>query len=233
MRPVYALFIHGVGTQDSHFSDDAQLWLAQGLQAHGGSLYARACHWAPLMDLTSTAFLEDARKRGHAENPITKLVTNTLSDALAYRNDRPVADKIRYLIDYEVQSLRGEPVVIFAHSLGGLIMADYLRSRTELKVEKLVTFGCNIPLFYLGAEFYPPAQTAHAGTWTNCFYHDDCLGYPLAGVSHLEYVVDMKIEPAPGIHFSDVVPGLTHVDYFGDKRFWRETAPKILGFPTK
>jgi pimeloyl-ACP methyl ester carboxylesterase len=229
MRPVYAIFIHGVGTQDSHFADYATATLAAACSRRGATLYARSVHWAPLMDLTSTAFLKAAKAKGHSVNPTAKLVGNTLSDALAYRADRPIASKIFGVYDYEVLALRGEPVVIFAHSLGGLITADYLRTRVNLKVARFVTFGCNIPLFYLGAQFSPPAQVASPGTWNNLFYEADMLGYPVSSEEGMHHVVDQRIEPSPGVHFSDIVPGLTHVDYFGDRRLWSETIPDVLG----
>jgi pimeloyl-ACP methyl ester carboxylesterase len=230
VKPVYAIFIHGVGEQNSHFADYAQRKLSAGLSKRGYTLYARSVHWAPLMDLNSTRFLKAARAKGSVVNPAQKLVANTLSDALAYHADRPVAQQIYGVYDYEVLALRGEPVYIFAHSLGGLITCDYLRTRTKLKVARFVTFGCNIPLFYLGATFTPPAQVASPGTWNNLFYDSDMLGYPVSEEENLSHVVDQKIEPAPGLRFSDIIPGLTHVDYFGDSRLWGETIPNVLGF---
>lgn len=229
MRPIYAIFIHGVGTQDSHFADYATHTLAAACSRRGATLYARSVHWAPLMDLTSTAFLKAAKAKGSIVNPSQKLVANTLSDALAYRADRPVAQEIFGVFDYEVLALRGEPVYIFAHSLGGLITCDYLRTRTRLKVARFVTFGCNIPLFYLGAQFTPPESIETTGSWNNLFYEADMLGYPLSEVEGMKHVIDQRIDPSPGIHFSDIVPGLTHVDYFGDQRLWSETIPNVLG----
>lgn len=229
IKPIYAIFIHGVGEQDSHYSDHAQRTLAAGLSQRGYTLYARAVHWAPLMDLNSTAFLAAVRAKGTAGNSAQRLVANTLSDALAYRDDRPVARQIYGVYDYEVLALRGEPVYIFAHSLGGLITCDYLRTRTKLKVARFVTFGCNIPLFFLGTTFKPPAQVASPGTWTNLYYDSDMLGFPLSTEKNLSHVVDVRIAQASGITLSDIVPGLSHLDYFGDSRMWGETVPNVLG----
>lgn len=230
MESVYALFVHGVGTQDSKFADFAQEKLAAACSKRGATLYARSVHWAPLMDLTSKAFLKDVQARGSSDNPTQKLVTNTLSDALVYRPEREVGKQILGVYDYEVSSLRGEPVYIFAHSLGGLISLDYLRSRAGLKVAKLVTFGCNVPLFYLGAnDFVCPHQVSVPGTWTNLFYASDMLGYPVAGCRGMSHVEDVHLPGAPGLHASTLVPGLSHVDYFSDSHLWEVVAPAVIG----
>ncbi len=226
---VYGLVIHGVGEQTAGYSSDAQEWLAAGCSKRGKTLYAREVLWAPLADLRSAKFLKECRKRGSGENPLKKLFAHTFSDALAYRQNSKLQTEIFDVIDQAVLRLRGEPVHIFAHSLGGLVALDYLHSRTNLKVAKLVTFGCNVPLFYLGdpTAFRCPAQLREPGKWVNAFYSKDFLGYPLAGCEGMEHVEDTVLEEAPGLTWSDIVPGLSHVDYFEDKRFWKGTLPGL------
>lgn len=228
VKPLHALFIHGVGEQTSNFADEAIKTLSAACSRRGVVLYARSAHWAPLMDLNSTRFLKAAKARGSSANATQRLVANTLSDALSYRADRPVGEQILHLVDYEVSQLRADDFVIFAHSLGGLIACDWLRTRTSARLGKLVTFGCNIPLFTLGTAFEVPPAVEKYGKWLNYFYDSDMLGYPLDGVPELQHVIDMKLDDAGGLRWSEIVPGLAHIDYLGDRAFWKRV-PKDLG----
>lgn len=223
MRSAYGLFVHGVGTQSSGYSIKAQEHLARGLFKRGIQLYAREVLWAPLMDLKSNAFMQRIKRQGHAANMLTGLFVNTFSDATSYRADSELTQQIQHLVDYEIAMLRGEPFYVFAHSLGGLIMSDYLRSRNLVKPEKFITFGCNIPLFCLGQPYTCPTQLLGPTRWWNYFYHSDALGYPLHEEPGLLHVRDRAISESDGIRASDIIPGLSHIDYFSDDAFWQKT----------
>ncbi len=182
------------------------------------------------MQLASTAFLKAAKSKGSIVNPSQKLVAHTLADALAYRADRPVGAQIHYLVDYEVSMLRADNFHIFAHSLGGLIMADWLRSRAAVNIGSMNTFGCNIPLFSLGTTFDVPAAIGPKGRpWRNYYYDSDMLGYALTTVPELSHVRDIQLPDAGGLRWSQIVPGLSHIDYLGDRSFF-ERIPRDLGY---
>ncbi len=220
MRDVYGLFVHGVGEQTAGYSMKAQVALSQGLQRRGIQLYAREVLWAPLMDLNSRAFMARIKRQGHAANMLTNLFVNTFSDATSYRADSAVTQKIQYLIDYEIAKLRGEPLYIFAHSLGGLIMSDYLRSRNLVRPQKFITFGCNIPIFTLGAPFTCPPQLLGPTRWWNYFDHEDMLGYPLHEDPGMQHVRDRGVNTG-GLAIGNT--GLSHITYFNDADFWAKT----------
>lgn len=219
MREAYGLFVHGVGTQSAGYSRKAQLALTRGLARRGISLYAREVLWASLMDTRSNAFLARIKKQGHAGNMLTDLFVNTFADATSYRADSEVTRQIQYLIDYEVAALRGEPLYIFAHSLGGLIMADYLRSRNLVRPQKFITFGCNIPIFCLGQPFVCPPQLMGPTRWWNYFDHEDMLGYPLHTEPGMGHVLDRGVNTG-GLAIGNT--GLSHITYFNDEDFWEK-----------
>jgi pimeloyl-ACP methyl ester carboxylesterase len=221
---IAALFIHGVGQQTADFADRAQRWLAGALSARGCTLYGRSVHWAPILDAPQQAMAAAVKRGGSAGRPAQGLVIRTLADALSYGHHR---DAIHYVMDYEIRQLRADNVVIFAHSLGALIACDYLRSRTGVKVDKLVTFGCNLELFYQGAEasFVVPPQVDAPGKWVNAFDEDDMLGWPVR--AWLPKVRDVEVSVG-GLLTGWW--GLSHTAYFADKRFWTSTVPgRILG----
>jgi hypothetical protein len=233
-RDIYVAVSHGVGTQTSKYADKMLKRMAAEASRQGAVLYAKAIHWAPLLDLMSTAFLKDAQKRGQVSNPSRKLVTNTLADALMYRADRPVAEKIYYVIDYDLRQLRGSPVHFIGHSLGCLVFLDYLMSRNGVRVASFNTMGCNIPLFTLGAPLKLPVQLQPgAVNWRNYYYDSDALGFPLCGVPELQHVQDRLIGDSGGFQWSDIVPGLSHVDYFGDAWLAKKLMRDILATPTR
>lgn len=222
---VHALFIHGVGEQPKSFAAEARHNLRASLLDKGVALYSASVHWAPLADRVERRFLSEVQKRGSKGNLTQSLVVGTLSDALMYVRNFGLRTHIFDLIDKQIMRLRGEHVTVFAHSLGGLIFTDYLRSRTELRNVSLVTFGCNIGLFTLGERFVPVPQLAEQGTWWNLYSARDMLGFPLAGDPNLRHVKD--IEVSVGGWFKGWT-GLAHVRYWDDRRLWRKTIPNLL-----
>jgi pimeloyl-ACP methyl ester carboxylesterase len=181
------------------------------------------------MQLNSKAFLERAMLLGSRGNASTRLVVNALSDALAYRAERPVGKNIFALMDYQVSQLRGQPVHFLGHSLGALINADYLRTRPDIRIGSMQTFGTNIPLFTLGDKFDVPARLKVGKVpWYNWLYASDCMGYPLCTLSELEHVKDIILDEAAGWRWSYLIPGLSHVDYFSDKVFAQQLAQTMM-----
>lgn len=105
-----------------------------------------------------------------------------------------------------------KPLIVVAHSLGGLIMSNYVCDaehgstsedgcrplsewsafeRAETLVD-LVTMGCNIPLFTLAYDeiesiTFPPATLEpgllDVARWLNVYDRDDVLGYPIKQLS--------------------------------------------------
>lgn len=218
---MHALFIHGVGEQAHDFAADA----IKNLRKAVSPLYAASVHWAPLADRHSHDFLTKVERKGSRGNLTQKLVIGTLSDALAYLNNPRLREEIHYLIDLEYSKLRVNDATIFAHSLGGLIFLDYLRSRPGAQIGKLVTFGCNVGLFHMGMKFHCPRQVSKPGGWINLWDSADCLGFPLSVSKDMAHVKDVEVSVGSWL---TGWTGLAHTAYFGDRRFWRETVPGQL-----
>jgi pimeloyl-ACP methyl ester carboxylesterase len=221
-KSVHALFVHGIGQQDSKFADQAQKRLAAALSPRGVTLYGRSVHWAPLLDTVEAKALRQTKRLGAHGKLMQRVTMGTLADALSYRHHQV---GINYLMDYETKQLRADEIHIFGHSLGCLLVADYLRSRTGVKVAHLYTMGCNLQLFFLGAEdqFDCPQQLKATGKWTNLFSPNDAIGFPLR--AWLPQVRDVEV--SVGNIFTKWW-GAAHGAYWGDKRLWSDTIPGLL-----
>ena len=226
MRIFRALMIHGVGQQTNRFADDARQGLRDVAKTRDTQVRCLQAHWAPLADRAQARYLKRAEAHGSRGNASQRLVIGTLSDALMYRNTTELQKQIFYILDQQ-EWLLGEPFTIFAHSLGGLIATDWLRSRPDVRNVRLVTFGCNIGLFTLGSTFDCPEQLKKPGSWVNFYYDSDLLGFPLAVDPALGHVEDIKLRRRFWT-WSRIVGGLTHLDYWTDSRFWEKVIPKAL-----
>lgn len=224
-RELHALFVHGVGEQSSDFAADAIRNLRGALAKRGVKLYAGVVHWAPLADAYEKTFLQGAEAHGSRGNTSQRLVVGTLADALAYQSNAKLRERIGYLVDYEYTRLRAGSTHIFAHSLGGLVMTDWLRSRKNVRPLSLHTFGCNLGLFNLGQTFDCPASLANDGVWTNYWDKDDMLGFPLRTRPEFSQVRDVEVSVGSWL---TGWTGLAHTAYFGDRKFWARTVPSYL-----
>lgn len=224
----YALFVHGIGTQDSHFADYAQKTLSAALSPRGGALYGRSVHYAPLFAMAADRFLKDVVARGSEGNATQKLTVNTLADAIQYAMNPALRGKIQGVLDYEFLRLRApDEVIIFAHSLGCLAVVDWLRSRTGVKKARLITMGCNVGLFCLGMPWTAPPQVDTKGRWTNLWDEDDMLGFPVALPDRPEFAHVDDVEVSVGV-LRGGGTGLAHIKYFTDHNLWSRTIPDLL-----
>ena len=108
------------------------------------------------------------------------------------------------------------PVVLVAHSLGGIASVELLATRALPAVELLVTVGSQAPFLYelnalptlpFGAELPPTVPR-----WVNVFDRRDLLGYTGAGVFPGR-VEDREVDnraPFPRSHSA----------YFANERFY-------------
>lgn len=219
-----ALFLHGVGEQGPDFADAAVRRLRGACADRGTSLYPLNVHWAPLADRTQRRYLQAVEKHGSRANMTQRLVVGTLSDALMYTTSPSLRKQIFDLIDEKVWLLGGRDFTVLAHSLGGLIITDYLRERPSVTGVHLVTFGCNIGLFTLGSRFKPVPQLGR-GDWDNLYSDRDMLGFPLAVDPSLEHVYDHEV--SVGGWFRGWT-GLAHLQYWPDAKLWKTTIPSLI-----
>jgi len=182
-------------------------------------------------------------------------LSNFFADAIAYQRvpgDHP--DMYRQihqrLHDHLVQlrtalGQQDPPLVIIAHSLGSVIMSNYiwdeqtqhgLGTTPLTRMETLagfVTFGSPLPLFTLALDdvisitFPPPTLPAplhgHA-QWLNFFDADDVLGYPLKPLSpSYAQAVRADLEINVGHLFTAWNP-IAHTAYWTEHDFTKPVA---------
>ena len=108
------------------------------------------------------------------------------------------------------------PVVLLAHSLGGIACLDLLATGEVPGVEHLVTVGSQGPLLYeLGALpslAYGEPLPDHMPAWTNFYDPRDLLAYVGAPVFP-DRVVDVPVAGGNPFPFA-------HSDYFGNPAFY-------------
>lgn len=223
-KELRALFVHGVGQQESTFADDARRWLRQACGRRGRPSFFMSTHWAPFADKAQENYLAAVEARGSAGGLSQKLVIGTLADALMYQSNAELRGRIFDLMDRQVMAFEGKPFTVFAHSLGCLVATDWLRLRPQYSDVRLVTLACNIGLFTLGEGFKPVPQL-HGNRWVNCYAKRDALGFPLRTDPRLNFVHDVRVKL--GGWFTGWT-GLVHTKYWSDERLWSETIPKLL-----
>jgi hypothetical protein len=110
------------------------------------------------------------------------------------------------------------PIVILAHSLGGIASVDLLASGDFRDlVHLLVTIGSQTPVLYeMGAlQSLAPGQGLPADfpPWINIYDRADFLSYAAAGVFGSDYVTDMEINSRQPLWHA-------HGAYWENPRVW-------------
>jgi hypothetical protein len=150
--------------------------------------------------------------------------SNAVGDILLYQAR---GEKIRASIHETIQAVQ-EPVVLLAHSLGGIMSVDLLIKENLPQVKLLVTAGSQSPYFYeinalqsLAFKDIPANERlpAHFPTWLNVYDHGDFLSYIGAGVFGSK-VIDFEVnnrQPFPRSHSA----------YWSNSVMWNEVIKKI------
>lgn len=167
-----------------------------------------------------------------------KIITDFIGDIIGYGNEaaqREVYDRIANALNEAAQksaAVSGKiPLSIIAHSLGTVIVSDFIynrRKERQIKGEtgfdsrfclyNLFTVGSPIALFSLRfgrpAAFNKPIHVeADRGRWLNIYDTDDPIGMPLKPLNdaYAEAVFkDVKVEA--GMY------GLSHTKYFNNSK---------------
>ncbi len=212
------LVIHGIGSQagkdpaisgERTFSDRLYRKLRRrlGRRAMGGVAW-REVYWADVVERRQERDLIADRTRYRR---IRTFLVKSIADAAAFQRREGVADNAYMLIHERVrQTMKdlerdvepGTPLVALAHSFGGHILSNYVwdmqRGKGQAEtpfarmetLRRLVTFGCNIPLFTFAYEpedvqpidFPGGEPPSDAPWWSNYFDADDVLGFPLGPI---------------------------------------------------
>lgn len=205
--------IHGMGSPDSSYAQGLIDSLNKRLKGGITQLEFEVCYWAPILqeqqDVTWRRLL--LGKAMHVK-ALRKWVISALGDPATYlsgyfKAERPVYNEIHQCVRTSLNRLASrlgnadsKPLMILAHSLGSVIISNYIWDENNgngiaatpfEKAETLVsliTYGSNIPLFLppsppikciqFPSPLLPPPLAALA-SWKNVYDPDDVLGYPL------------------------------------------------------
>ena len=221
--------VHGIGIQQPDFADDFIAEMQERLHALGiaaDTIQWEPAYWADLLN-DRERHLWDTLARDHDLDWITvrQFFINFFGDAIAYQREPGQPPDMYHQVHQRMHDhlvhlrtalgQQDAPLVIIAHSLGSVIMSNYiwdeqtgqgLGTTPFARMETLaglVTFGSPIPLFTLGLNdivsiaFPPlglPAPLHGHAQWLNFFDADDVLGYPLT------LLLDSRV-----VEFEDVV----------------------------
>ncbi|MEM5347464.1 alpha/beta fold hydrolase [Paraburkholderia caribensis] len=135
------------------------------------------------------------------------LASPNIGDILLYQGR---GDAIRALIAETVEQIAndGEPVVLLAHSLGGIACMDLLIQRNMSVVKAVITVGSQAPYFYeIGALTqlrYDDPLPRHVPRWLNIYDRNDLLsfiaGKVLTGDPPIEDIEISSGQPFPASH---------------------------------
>jgi len=262
---VGVLIVHGMGSQAEDFSKGIIDDLTDKLGDKAGSVCWEKVWWAPVLS-GREAEVWNSLSTGYDLDwvKMRKFFLNAFGDASAYRYMRDEPDCIYYQIHDKVheglKSLRArlggddKPLIVIAHSLGSVIMSNYIWDRQHGKDEDrygqnsfekmeslagLITFGSNIPFFVLASNkvesiTFPPAnltgELKAKAKWLNFFDSDDILGWPLKELSdgYRKAVTEDREINVGGI-LSAWNP-VSHEDYWTDDDFTEPVAELIEEF---
>lgn len=110
---------------------------------------------------------------------------------------------------------------ILAHSLGSVIISDFLYDNNSIKINNLFTVGSPLAVYSIryGTEnFNKPIKNCN--NWINIWNSYDVVSYPLKKLNN-EYnkVVNKDIDIKCGSLFLRLI-GLAHLSYFNENKFY-------------
>lgn len=256
------LVVHGIGVQKPDFADDFIAEMTDrldGLHVAPDMIKWEPAYWADLLSTHEEKLWNDLSRSDDLDwVTVRKFIINVLADALAYQREpgqdqdmyRVIHNRIHEHLIHLRLSLdsQDKPLIVVAHSLGSVIMSNYIWDEQQKnglgnnsfeRMETLaavVTFGSNIPLFTLALpkvtciEFPPaqlPANLKAKARWLNFFDPDDVLAYPLKPLSpSYEKTVSEDVEINVGGLFTSWNP-ISHVEYWTDDDFTKPLAQLI------
>lgn len=262
------LVVHGMGSQGPGFAGEFMNEVNDRLRQAGGletQVAWQPAWWSEILEPHETALWDKLYANNDLDYiKLRQFMIHNFADALAYQRlgtgKSDYYRKIHESIREYLASLRlalgdaDAPLIVVAHSLGSVILSNYLWDQQSVKKRKnlvrgrnaferletlagLVTFGSNIALFslahnpYTGFAFPPPKLPPNlqpAARWANFYDPDDVLGYPVKPLC-AAYEANAQVED----HAVNVGGLLTswnpvsHAEYWTDDDFTEPVAEQI------
>jgi len=261
-KKIGVLMVHGMGETQDDYAHDSIQELRNRLSGRGfdrDDVAWEAVYWAPVLSPRENQLWVDLSTENDLNwVKLRKFFINGFGNTTAYqqiqdrRND--VYGRIHYLVHQALLSLREKlggkdrPLVVMAHSLGSVIVSDYIWDRQQGKdVERyggtsfermetlagLVTMGTSIPLFTLAHDpvaciQFPPAglpqQLRRRAKWLNFYDSDDVLSWPLKPLTmNYSETVSEDIEVSVGNLLAAWNPA-NHAGYWTDEGVLKPSA---------
>jgi hypothetical protein len=215
------LMVHGMGAVTDDFAHDTIHHLRERIAGKGlnpEEVAFEAVYWAPALSAQENQLWVDLAAE-HDLNwaKLRKFFISAFGSVTAYQcgkgRQEDYYNKLHGLVHDSISELKGKlsgesaPLVVIAHSLGSVIMSNYIWDRQKGKSQGrygesrfenmetlagLVTLGPTIPFFTLGCvpvtsiEFPPPGlpeKLRKKAKWLNFYDSDDVLGWPLKPLS--------------------------------------------------
>ncbi len=213
------LIIHGMGAQETDFADAFIQEVNDRLMSSGlkkTDVCWKPVYWANILSEDEDNLWNALSLNGGLHwASARKYVINAVGDALAYQFIPDESDCSYNLIHERVHESilemrndfggKDKPIIVIAHSMGSVIMSDYIYDRqnpdddsadpygkTPLeRMETLagfITFGSPLPLYTLAYETIPciqfppdtlPKNLKEKARWLNFYDPSDILGWPL------------------------------------------------------
>lgn len=152
---------------------------------------------------------------------VANAATPAVGDILMYQaRGKPIRDFI-----LATASAVGEPVVLLAHSLGGIACIDLLLEQARPCIKGIITAGSQAPFFYeIGALTQLERQLAvppHMPPWLNFYDKNDLLSFLAAPLMKAgNQVTDVEV------HSGQPFP-VSHGAYWSNPAVWKDSADFI------
>jgi hypothetical protein len=259
---VGVMIIHGMGDTPKDFADKLIVKLSKRLGKQADHVEFVPCYWSPILqkyqDKTWERLLQGTRMDAR---PVRKFIVGALGDAAGYlagyfKDRHPTAyDEIHERVRASLAKLESRlgsetpaPLMVLAHSLGSIIMSNYIWDEQagqgvgKTPFEKtdtltgFITYGSNIPLFLpprntIECIRFPsknlPKAYKKAAQWINIYDPDDVLGYPLNTIwtkRNRTVIKDVTVDAGPLILSGTP---LSHIFYNADGDFQKIVVEQI------
>lgn len=153
---------------------------------------------------------------------LSESIAATAGDVIMYQSR---GQAIRDFIREKIKRIQGHPVILIAHSLGGIAAVDLLLEPDPPKVDLLVTIGSQAPLLYewnalTKMEYQTGARLPDTfPKWLNIYDERDFLSYIGSGIFP-DQVEDIKVSNGQSFLTS-------HGAYWNNPKVWSAIFERI------
>jgi hypothetical protein len=260
------MLIHGIGDQDPEYVPTATRSLTERIyQDCDDRAIVRVADWSDVLQPQQNDLIQRLRSSPMDFDALRAFVISFLGDAIAYQpsdHDRHAYETIHGILAATLHDLAqaagpDAPLIIIAHSLGGIITSNFIWDLQHTITPDVVraqmgdtplergetltafyTLGCAFPLWALrfkdfGAPIAVPApdlarhHPTLTGEWVNYYDRDDVFGYPLKPINDAYAQVVTEDREVNVGRFYESWNPLSHLAYWRDNDVIRPLAAAV------